>query len=95
MAVKPTDRGAFLVADSIELIFPDGSVNTFAAGTTGLEVAESIGSGLAKAAVVVKVDGAQYDLNRPLESGGAFEVITADSDEGRFVVRHSSAHVLA
>ncbi|MGI9609143.1 MAG: TGS domain-containing protein, partial [Acidimicrobiia bacterium] len=83
------------MADSIELIYPDGSANTFAAGITGLEVAESIGSRLAKAAVVVKVDGAQYDIERPLESGGAFEVVTADSDEGRFVLRHSSAHVLA
>ncbi|MDH3605689.1 MAG: threonine--tRNA ligase [Acidimicrobiia bacterium] len=83
------------MADSIDLIFPDGSTHTFPAGITGLEVAESIGSRLAKAAVIVKVDGAQYDLSRPLETGGPFEVVTADSDEGRFVVRHSSAHVLA
>ncbi|NNC75828.1 MAG: threonine--tRNA ligase [Acidimicrobiia bacterium] len=79
----------------MDFTFPDGSVHTFPAGTTGLEVAESIGPRLAKAAVVVKVDGAQFDLNRPLDAGGAFEVVTANSEEGRFVIRHSSAHVLA
>ena len=83
------------MADSIDFTFPDGSVHTFPSGTTGLEVAESIGPRLAKAAVVVKVDGAQYDLSRPLDQGGAFEVVTGNSDEGRFVIRHSSAHVLA
>lgn len=83
------------MADSIDLTFPDGSVNRFPAGTTGLEVAESIGARLAKAAVIVKVDGVQYDLSRPLEGGGAFEVVTPETEEGRFVIRHSSAHVLA
>ncbi|NNL68833.1 MAG: threonine--tRNA ligase [Acidimicrobiia bacterium] len=79
----------------MDLVFPDDSVHSFPPGVTGLEVAESIGSRLAKAAVVVKVDGRQYDLNRPIESGGRFEVVTGDSDEGRFVIRHSAAHVLA
>jgi threonyl-tRNA synthetase len=83
------------VADAIELTFPDGSHHTFPAGTTGLQIAESIGPRLAEAAVVVKVDGMQFDLNRPLEAGGAFEVVTPESEEGRFVIRHSSAHVLA
>jgi threonyl-tRNA synthetase len=83
------------VADSIDFTFPDGSVHTFPAGITGLEVAESIGPRLAKAAIVVKVDGVQFDVKRPLEAGGAFEVVTADSEEGLFVIRHSTAHVLA
>jgi threonyl-tRNA synthetase len=83
------------VADTIDFTFPDGSVHTFPTGTTGLEIAESIGPRLAKAAVVVKVDGVQFDLNRPLDAGGAFEVVTAASDEGLFVMRHSAAHVLA
>ncbi len=83
------------MADSIDFTFPDGSVHSFPSGTTGLEVAESIGPRLAKAAVVVKLDGAQFDLNRPLDAGGSFEVVTGDSEEGRFVIRHSSAHVLA
>ena len=93
--LKPNDRGACFVADSIDFTFPDGSMHTFSTGTTGLDIAESIGPRLAKAAVVVKVDGVQFDLNRPLEAGGAFEVVTADSEEGLFVIRHSSAHVLA
>ncbi|MDH3538745.1 MAG: threonine--tRNA ligase [Acidimicrobiia bacterium] len=83
------------MADSIDFTFPDGSVHTFPTGITGLAVAESIGPRLAKAAVVVTVDGVQFDLGRPLEHGGAFEVVTGNSEEGRFVIRHSFAHVLA
>ncbi|MEE8491254.1 MAG: TGS domain-containing protein [Acidimicrobiia bacterium] len=83
------------MADSIELTFPDGTVAGFPSGTTGLEVALSIGEHLAAAAVVVKLNGEQFDLARPLEEDGSFEVVTDSSEEGRFVIRHSAAHVLA
>ncbi len=79
----------------IQLTFPDGSTREFPAGTTGREVAESIGPRLAAAAVVVRLDGDLRDLDRPLEEGGAFEVVTATTDAGREVLRHSAAHVLA
>jgi threonyl-tRNA synthetase len=85
----------FFVADSIELTFPDGTVASFPSGTTGLEVALSIGERLAAAAVVIKLNGEQFDLARPLEEDGSFEVVTDSSEEGRFVIRHSAAHVLA
>jgi len=64
-------------------------------GATGLDVARSIGSGLARAAVAVKLNGAQIDLNRPIQDGGDFEVITLDSPEGLHILRHSVAHVMA
>jgi threonyl-tRNA synthetase len=64
-------------------------------GVTGLEAAEQIGKRLAKAAVAVRVDGRLLDLSRPLEGGGRFEVITEDSEDGRSIIRHSAAHVLA
>jgi threonyl-tRNA synthetase len=80
---------------SVRLTYPDGSVHEFDDGTTGFDVAMSIGPRLAKAAVAVKVDGLPFDLHRPIESDGPFAVITADSEDGRFIVRHSSAHVLA
>ncbi len=83
------------MADSIELTFPDGTVAGFPSGTTGLEVALSIGERLAAAAVVIKLNGEQFDLVRPLEEDGSFEVVTDSSEEGRFVIRHSAAHVLA
>ena len=80
---------------AIELTYPDGSINAFDDGVTGYQVAESIGSRLAKAAVAVAVDGHQYDLHRPLPSGGHFSVITETTEAGRHVMRHSAAHVMA
>src|SRR5205807_3868846 len=50
---------------------------------------------LAKAAVAARVDGAPADLNRALADGAEVAVVTADSDEGRAVLRHSTAHVMA
>jgi threonyl-tRNA synthetase len=79
----------------IELTFPDGSRHEFADGATGLDVAQAIGPRLAAAAVAVNHDGSIFDLNRPLPGSGTFEVITANSEVGRSVLRHSAAHVLA
>ena len=80
---------------SLELRYPDGKVVEHPAGVTGLDVAESIGPRLARAAVAVRVDGEMRDIDRPIERGGEFEVITLGSEEGLHVLRHSSAHVLA
>jgi threonyl-tRNA synthetase len=79
----------------IDLLFPDGSSNQFPAGVSGGEVARSIGERLAAAAVAVKLDGQLLDLERPLPGGGSFEVVTDSSEEGRAVLRHSAAHVMA
>ena len=92
VAVAPLDTLRRLM---IELTYPDGSSHPFDAGTTGLDVARSIGERLANAAVAVKLDGVLFDLERPLPGDGSFAVVTADSDEGRSVLRHSAAHVLA
>ncbi|NNL48915.1 MAG: threonine--tRNA ligase, partial [Acidimicrobiia bacterium] len=81
------------MAFSIEL--PDGSKRDVPDGTTGFDVASSIGSRLAKAAVAVRHNGELLDLNRPLPGSGSLEVITADSEDGLFITRHSSAHVMA
>ncbi len=80
---------------NIELTLPDESISAFPQGTTGREVAGSIGRNLAAAAVAVTVDGVALDLDRPIEAGGRFRVITGTSDEGRAVIRHSAAHILA
>lgn len=79
---------------SIHLIYPDGSSHSFEDGTTGLEVAESIGSRLAQAAVAVAVDGVEYDLSRPVPSG-SLSVITENTEAGRHIARHSAAHIMA
>ena len=80
---------------SIEIEFPDGSQQSFPDGTTGHQVAESIGARLAKAAVAVKLDGTWLDVSLPLPAGGQLEIVTDQTDEGRDVLRHSAAHVLA
>jgi threonyl-tRNA synthetase len=79
----------------IEIRLPDGSVVEHPDGATGEDVARAIGERLAKAAVAVKLDGEPFDLTRPLPRGGAIEVLTETTEEGRSVMRHSAAHVLA
>ena len=79
----------------ITITLPDGSQRSLAAGATATALAESIGSRLAKAAVAAVVDGAECDLGTALADGAAVAIITADSDAGRHVLRHSTAHVMA
>ncbi|HKX76138.1 MAG TPA: threonine--tRNA ligase [Acidimicrobiia bacterium] len=80
---------------NLRLTYPDGSVISHPVGVTGSEVAETIGPRLARAAVAVRLEGQLLDLHRPLSGDGSFAVITGDSDEGRQILRHSAAHVLA
>ncbi len=80
---------------TIAIELPDGSTQEYPDGVTGLDVARSIGKRLAEAAVAVELDGRLLDLTRPLPHGGRLRVITDTTDEGRSVLRHSAAHVLA
>ena len=81
--------------DRIALSLPDGAKLTFDAPVTGMQVAESIGPGLAKAALAVKLDGELRDLERPIERDGEIEIVTAKSEEALALIRHDAAHVLA
>jgi threonyl-tRNA synthetase len=81
--------------DSIRITLPDGSVREVSAGTTAREIAESIGSRLAKAAVGAKVDGEIVELDRPIESDARLEILTDKSPDALGVLRHSAAHILA
>ncbi len=80
---------------SITLTLPDGSTREAEAGATPADVAAGIGRGLAKAALAAKVDGEWVDLDRPIEHDAALQIVTADSPDGREVLRHSTAHVMA
>jgi threonyl-tRNA synthetase len=82
-------------AEKIQLTLPDGSVRDYAAGTTGMQVAESIGKGLAKAAVGIELDGAVQSLQLPIVRSAKMKIYTRDTKEGLEVLRHSAAHVLA
>jgi len=79
----------------ITLLLPDGSALEVDRGTTGLQVAESLGSRLAQAALAVQLDGQALDLTRPLEAGGPFAVLTFGDEAGREVYWHSASHVMA
>ncbi|MDP3382332.1 MAG: threonine--tRNA ligase [Phenylobacterium sp.] len=79
----------------IELVFPDGSKRPFEAGVTGRQVAAGIAKSLEKKAVLVKLDGQLLDLDRPLNHGGAFQILTREDPEVLETIRHDAAHVLA
>jgi len=79
----------------IRLTLPDGSVREVPAGTTGRAVAQSIGPGLAKAALAARVGGAVWDLDRPIEQDAAFAILTDRDPAALEVLRHSTAHILA
>ena len=79
----------------IELKFPDGASREYPDGSTGREVAASISPSLAKRAALAEINGRQWDLDRPLESGGAFRLIMRDDPEALETIRHDAAHVLA
>jgi threonyl-tRNA synthetase len=81
--------------EEISVTLPDGSARRLPAGATAGDLAASIGRGLAKAAVAATVDGRQADLTTPLPDGATVAIITSNTDEGRYVLRHSTAHVLA
>ena len=80
---------------SISLKFPDGAERSYDDGVTPLAVAEGISKSLAKKVVAAKIDGAWWDLTRPLEGGGKFELVMRDSPDGLEVLRHDAAHVMA
>ena len=79
----------------VAITLPDGSVRHFDTPTTGTMVAASIGAGLAKAALAVKVDGELRDLKREIEHDARVEIVTMKSSEALELVRHDAAHVLA
>ena len=80
----------------IRITLPDGSVRPMPAGTTARAVAESIGPRLAKDAVAAKVNGEIWDLNRAIQQDATIEILTPRSGaDALYVLRHSSAHVLA
>ena len=84
------------MADQINVTLPDGTKKQAPKGTRIHDfIRESIGQGLAKAAVIAKVDGQEMDLSRPLEQDAKLEVVTTKSPEALDVIRHDAAHVVA
>ncbi len=78
-----------------KITLPDGKVLEVQDGLTAGQIAEKIGSKLARDAVAVRINGQAADLSTSVRGEVAFQVITADSKEGLEIMRHSCAHVMA
>ncbi len=74
---------------------PDGTVKSYDQSLTVAEVASSIGSGLAKAAIAGEVDGQLVDTSFMIESDSDVAIITNKDEKALEVIRHSTAHLLA
>ncbi len=79
----------------MNIVLPDGSTKELTEGATIADVAASIGTGLAKAALGGKIDGAFADLGTPVHDGAVVEIITEKSPEALGIMRHSTAHIMA
>ena len=79
----------------VTMTLPDGKALTFPKGVTGGEIAAAIGPGLAKAALIIMVDGQEYDLFRPIEQDAQIRIITRKDAEALELIRHDAAHLLA
>ena len=80
----------------MKLTLPDNSIRELPEGSSGYDLAKDIGSGLAKAAVAIEVDGMQQDLHDSIEKDSIVSIITIDSEAGLEIMRHTlTAQVLA
>ena len=79
----------------MNIVLPDGSVKELKEGATVADVAASIGAGLARAALAGIVNDTPVDLDAVVSDGDSVAIVTAKSDEGLELMRHSAAHLLA
>lgn len=78
-----------------KITLPDGRVLEVGDGATVRQVAEQIGPGLARAALVARIDGELVDLAASVKDGDQVQIVTAKDAEGLDAMRHSCAHVMA
>jgi threonyl-tRNA synthetase len=80
---------------TIDVSFPDGNVRKYDAGTTALQVAQSISEGLARNVLAAKVNDAVQDATLPLQQSCSLQLLTWNDLEGKSTMWHSSAHLMA
>lgn len=78
----------------VAITLPDGSIKQFDGNTTVMQVAQSIGAGLAKATVAGRVNGRLVDASDLITTDATVEIITPKDDAGVEIIRHSTAHLL-
>jgi threonyl-tRNA synthetase len=81
--------------NKINISLPDGSVRSFDAGITGLDIARSISEGLARNVLAAKVNDVVWDATRPIHSDASVRLLTWNDPEGKSTMWHSSAHLMA
>ena len=79
----------------VAIKLPDGSVMEMESGVNGLDIANKISAGLAKAALAIKVNDTLQDLTTPITTDATITIITAKDAEGLHIIRHSCSHVMA
>ena len=79
----------------INITLPDGSVRQYENGTTSMQIAESISSGLARNVLSAKVNGEVWDASRPIDKDSTVQLLTWSDKDGKQTFWHSSAHLLA
>jgi threonyl-tRNA synthetase len=79
----------------LAITLPDGSIRSFPYGSTGLDIALSIGRKLAQDALAITFEGKALELDTPLTESGRLEILTFDSPEGKNIFWHSSSHLMA
>lgn len=83
------------VQNMIHITFPDGNSRQYASGITGGGIAESLSKSLAKKAVSIFVNEAEWDLTRPITQNARVRLVVRDDPEGLELIRHDTAHILA
>ena len=78
-----------------KLTLKDGSILEVAANTTCMDAARQISEGLARVALVARLDGEVVDLSAPIARDAVFEVCTFDDKDGKHAFRHTASHILA
>lgn len=91
MKTQQNDHSAAMVT----ITLPDGTTKQFHPAVTGLEIAESIGAGLAKASLAIRINGTLQDLSEPITRDASIAIITGKDEEGIDILRHDAAHTLA
>ena len=79
----------------MKVTYPDGSIKTFADGSTFFDAAVGISEGFARKALAASVNGSLYDLSSPIPGDVELTFLTFDDEAGKKVYWHSSAHVMA
>ncbi len=93
--MNPMENAVSAAPEQVTVTLPDGKALTFPRGVTGGEIAAAIGPGLAKAALIITLDGKEWDLFRPIEQDAHVRIITRKDPESLELIRHDMAHVLA